>query len=271
VSDATGKRLRVLVVDDEALARQRVTDLLAHEADVEVAGIAEHGNAAVAMIRELQPDVVFLDVQMPGRTGVDVVREIGADRMPATIFVTAYDHFAIKAFDLAAVDYLVKPFDDERFEQALGRVRRMLNLSEVDRLSGILRAVLSGNNSESGAEAAAPATSPYLERIAVEMKGQVCIVAVEQIDFIEASGPYAQLHVAGKTYLVRQRMQELEDRLDPTLFFRIHRSAIARLELVQSLLRAPGGDYAVLLKGGARLKVSRSRYEELGREMGVGS
>ena len=269
MSDTPGKRLRVLVVDDEALARQRVTDLLAHEGDVEVAGVAEHGTAAVEMIRALQPDVVFLDVQMPGKTGIDVVREIGAERMPPTIFVTAYDHFAIKAFDLAAVDYLVKPFDDERFEQALGRARRLVNLNEVDRLSGMLRAVLSGQHAESGVEVAAPAASPYLERIAVEMKGQVRIVPVEQIDYIEASGPYAELHVGGRMYLVRERMQELEDRLDPAHFFRIHRSAIVRLDLVQSLLRAPGGDYAVQLKGGVRLKVSRSRYEELGRVMGV--
>lgn len=273
MSEAARRLLRVLVVDDEALARQRVTDLLEQERDVEVVGAAEHGNEAVEMIRRLQPDVVFLDVQMPGRTGIEVVREIGAERMPATIFVTAYDQFAIKAFDVAAVDYLVKPFDDERFEQALARARRMVNLSEVDRLSGALRSVLASTSAAAPGEAGSPesaAASPaYLERIAVEMRGQVRVVPVETIDYIAASGPYAELHVGAKTYLVRERMQELEDRLDPAVFFRIHRSAIVRLALVESLLRAPGGDYGVRLKGGTVLKVSRGRYEELGRKIGV--
>jgi two-component system LytT family response regulator len=261
--------LRVLVVDDEALARPRVIDLLAHERDVEVVGTAEHGNVAIDMIRQLQPDLVFLDVQMPGKTGIEVVRAIGADEMPATIFVTAYDQFAIKAFDLAAVDYLVKPFDDERFEQALSRARQMVNLSEVNRLSVLLRSVLA---SGTGAVPEEPAPTPrpaYLERIAVETRVQVRNDPVEQIDYVEASGAYAELHVGGKMYLVRERMQELEERLDPAVFFRVHRSAIVRLAQVESLLRAPGGDYAVQLKGGARLKVSRSRYEELGQKMGV--
>jgi two-component system LytT family response regulator len=266
MSDPAKRVLRVLVVDDEALARQRLIDLLAHERDVEVVGTAEHGSVAIDMIRQLHPDVVLLDVQMPGKTGIDVVREIGADEMPATIFVTAYDQFAIKAFDLAAVDYLVKPFDDERFEQALARARQMVNLSEVDRLSGLLRSVLTVAVPEGPAPAARPA---YLERIAVEMRGQVRIVPVEQIDYVEASGAYAELHVGSKMYLVRERMQELEERLDPAVFFRVHRSAIVRLAQVESLLRAPGGDYAVQLKGGARLKVSRSRYEELGQKMGL--
>jgi two-component system LytT family response regulator len=270
--------LRVLVVDDEAPARQRLLDLLARDATVQVVGTANNGESAIAAIRELDPDLVFLDVQMPGRTGLEVIRAVGADAMPLTIFVTAYDQYALTAFDVAAVDYLVKPFDDERFEQALARARRQVALGKVDRLAARLRTLL-GEGDEPSAATAPAATPPappvpgasggYLERIAVDMRGQVKIVPVRQIDFIEASGPYAELRVGDRKYLVRERMQTLEERLDPARFLRIHRSVIVRLELVESLLRGAGGDYAVQLKGGTRLKVSRSRYEELAQILGV--
>jgi two-component system, LytTR family, response regulator len=265
------KNLRVLIVDDEPLARQRLEDLLNQEEGVEIVGTADNGDAAIEAIRDWKPDLLFLDVQMPGKTGLDVVREVGPDAMPATIFVTAYDQYALKAFEMAAVDYVVKPFDDERFEQAFRRARRMVELEEVGRLRSQLLAVLQG-----GAPASATASPrgdggrpEYLERIAVETKGQVRVVPVKQIDYIMASGPYAELYVGDKRYIIRERMQTLEERLDPNRFFRIHRSAIVRLDLVETLLRNPGGDYALQLKGGARLKVSRSRFEELEKRMGL--
>lgn len=264
---APGRTIRALVVDDEPLARQRVEDLLAHEPGVAIVGTAADGDDAVEKIRALRPDLVFLDVQMPRKTGLDVVREIGPESMPVTIFVTAYDQFALKAFDVAAVDYLVKPFDDERFEQSLGRARRMVELADVGRLSAQLRQVLVGGDPT---PAPGATTAPeYLERIAVEMRGQVRVVPVRQIDYILASGPYAELHVGDKRYIIRETMQSLEDRLDPARFLRIHRSAIVRIELIETLLRAQGGDYAVQLKGGVKLKVSRSRYEELAERMGL--
>jgi two-component system LytT family response regulator len=266
----TGKPLRVLVVDDEPLGRQRVEDLLQRESGVEIVGTAEDGDMAVSAIRRLKPDLVFLDVQMPGKTGLEVVREIGADEMPATIFVTAYDQHALAAFELAAVDYLLKPFDDERFEQAFRRARRAVELSEVGRLSNQLLAVLQRSGPAESSGGPPRETPTYLERIAVEMRSQVRVVPVKQIEFITASGPYAELHVAGKSYLIRERMQTLEERLDPARFFRIHRSAIVRLDLVETLHRGQGGDYAVQLKGGTRLKVSRSRFEQLERRMGIG-
>src|SRR5262245_39112574 len=189
----------------------------------------------------LKPDLVFLDIQMPGKTGLDVIREIGPDEMPATVFVTAYDQYALKAFDLAAIDYLVKPFDDERFEQAFARARRLIELAEVGRLTEQLRAVLQG-----GGGAAAPASAAgkpeYLERIAVETRGQVRVVPVDDIEYITASGPYAELHAGGRAHVIRERMQMLEERLDPAKFFRIHRSAIVRLDQIETLLRDPGGD-----------------------------
>ena len=275
------RRLRVLVADDEPLARQRILDMLRHEPDVEVVGTAENGIAAVESIRALAPDLVFLDVQMPGRTGLEVVREVGPERMPATIFVTAFDQYALQAFDVAAVDYLVKPFDDERFEQAFRRARRMLELEGIDKLRGQLLEMLRGGTPAAPAPPATVAASDgsaidsgprgYLERIAVEMRGKVRVVPVSQIDYITASGPYAELHVGDRVHLIRESMQTLAERLDPAVFFRIHRSAIVRLDLIETLLRGGGGDYEVQLRGGNRLRVSRSRREELERRLGVTS
>jgi two-component system LytT family response regulator len=261
--------IRVLVVDDELLARERIMDLLAHEPGVEMVGTADNGIAAVDAIRGKSPDLVFLDVQMPGKTGLDVVREIGADRMPATIFVTAFDQYALRAFDLAALDYLVKPFDDERFEQAFRRARQLIELREMGKLREQLLAVLQHGSQEPASSRPATESSDYLERIAVEMRGKVRVVPVEQIDYITADGPYAELHTGDKTHLIRETMQTLEERLDPRHFVRIHRSAIVRLQLVDTLLRGAGGDYEVQLKSGLRLPVSRSRREELEKRLGV--
>ena len=236
--------LRVLIVDDEILARQRIEDLLAKEENAVIAGTASDGVAAVEAIRELHPDLVFLDVQMPGKSGVDVVKELGAE-MPATVFVTAYDQHAVQAFELEAVDYLVKPFDDERFEQAFSRARRR------------------------AAESRAAETREYVDRIPVELRGQIRAVPVDRIEYITASGPYAELHVEGKTFAVRERMQALEERLDPQRFFRIHRSAIVRIDMIDVFLRHAGGDYGVRLKNGAELSVSRSKREELEALLGI--
>jgi two-component system, LytTR family, response regulator len=276
------KPIRVLVVDDEPLARQRVEDLLAAEEAVEIVASVDNGTAAVDAVRSMNPDLVFLDVQMPGKTGIDVVREIGPDDMPATIFVTAYDRYALQAFDLAAVDYLVKPFDDERFEQAFRRARRQVELEEMGELRERLLAVLDAGPRAStapGDGTPAPALpsalppprndAPYLERIAVEMRGKVRVVPVAQIEYITASGPYVELHTSERAYLIREAIQTLEHRLDPNRFLRIHRSIIVRVDLIDTFHRGAGGDYEVQLKSGARLRVSRSRREELERRLGV--
>jgi two-component system LytT family response regulator len=272
---STEKVVRVLIVDDEPLARQRLEDLVRALPRAEVAGMAADGDEAVEAIRRLRPDLVFLDVQMPGKTGVEVVREVGPDHMPATVFVTAYDRFALQAFELAAVDYLLKPFDDERFEQAFERARRMVELAEVGRLTERLAALL-GARAAAPAEPPGPAPSPspappggWLERIAVEMRGQVRVVPVEEIEYVTASGPYAELHTAERGFVIRERMQALEERLDPARFLRVHRSVIVRLDRIDALLRGGGGDYAVRLKSGVKLRVSRTRVEELERRMGV--
>ena len=265
---ASEKRtIRVAIVDDEVLARQRIGDLLAKERDVEIAGTASDGNEAVALIRKAKPDLVFLDVQMPALTGLQVVDAIGAEKMPATIFVTAFDQFALKAFDRAALDYLVKPFDDERFAQAFRRARKMIELEQVGRMTKHLISMMANNPQA----AASPANSDYLERISVESRGQVRVVPVEKIDYITASGPYAELHVGDRTFAIRERMQTLEERLDPNVFFRIHRSGIVRLDRIDTLTRHPGGDYGVRLKNGVELSLSRGRREELEQKLGIES
>ena len=264
--------IRILIADDEALGRLRVHDLVRDEHGVEIVGEAADGDATVQAIRELAPDLVFLDVQMPKKSGLEVVKEIGAERMPMTIFVTAYDRYALEAFDVAALDYLVKPFDDDRFEQAFRRARRSLALEGVDRaraqLLAMLRETEQGPRPQPPKPGALPNTT-YLERIAVEMHGQVKPIPVSQIDYISAAGPYAELHVGDRRYVIREAMQTLEDRLDPNRFMRVHRSVIVRLDLVEALHRGGGGDYELQMKGGVRLRVSRSRREGLERWLGI--
>ena len=255
-------KTRVLIVDDEPLARQHVSDRLRKEEDVEIAGEAANGLDAVEKSRSLRPDLVFLDVQMPGMDGLDVVDTVGADEMPLTIFTTAFDQYALKAFDRAAVDYLLKPFDDERFSQAFHRARKELELREVDRIAHRLRDLL-----EEEREEKRPAE--FLDRITVESRGQLRVVPVAAIDYITASGPYAELHAGGKTFAVRERMQILEEQLDPAVFFRVHRSAIVRVDRIDAMLRAPGGDYSVTLKDGTVLSVSRSRRDALEKRIGA--
>lgn len=245
---ALTRLLRVLIVDDEPLAREHVADRLAHEENVEVAGTAEDGDEAIDAIRRLRPDLVFLDVQMPGRTGVEVADAMG-EEMPTTIFTTAFDQYALKAFELAAVDYLVKPFDDDRFSEAFRRARKAIEaqwrLSELDTIP-----------------------TPWLQRVPVEMRGQTRFVSVEKIDYITASGPYAELHVGERTFAVRERMHDLEERLDPAVFMRVHRSVIVRLDRIDVMLRSAGGDYAVRLKDGTELNVSRARRDALEARLG---
>lgn len=260
------KKLQVLIVDDERPARRRLEHLLNAREDVEIAGQAENGREAIEAIYRLSPDLVLLDVQMPKTSGVDVVREIGPERMPAVIFVTAYDQYALEAFELAALDYLLKPFDTERFEQALERARETIIRQEVDVLRDRLAELLEGRRS---AEQAPSEEPKYLQRITVKSRDQVRVIPVEEIDFISASGNYAELHVADGTYLIRERMQDLEERLAPDQFFRVHRSYIVRLDRIDALLINEGGNYAVKLKDGQRLKVSRSRREELEDRLGI--
>ena len=258
----SSRPIRAMIIDDEPLARQRLEDLLAREKGIEIIGTVDNGADAPEAIRWLQPDLVFLDVQMPGRSGIEVVAAVGPERMPVTIFVTAYDQFALKAFDLAALDYLVKPFDDERFEQAIRRARDAVERRDAGNLARQLASLLEKTQTP-------PQESKYLERIAVETRGQARVVPVEKIDYITADGPYAELHIGTGAFAIRERMHTLEERLDPSRFFRIHRSAIVRIDRIDAFLKKQGGDYAVRLRDGTELSVSRTRREELERLIGV--
>ncbi len=266
--------LRVLIVDDEPLGRRRVAGLLRKERGVEIVGMIGDGVSAVEAIRALAPDLVFLDVQMPGMSGLEVVRTIGPADMPTTVFVTAYDKHALAAFDLAAIDYLVKPFDDERFEEAFQRARRVARLEEAGRLHDKLLAVLQETGGEASTvktptRAGARAGARYLERIPVESRGKIRFIPVSDIDYILASGPYAELVVGERKHLIREAMQNLENHLDPARFFRIHRSAIVQLDRVDALLKAPSGDCDVQLRNGVKIKIARSRREELEKRLAM--
>ena len=262
--------LRVLIVDDEPLGRQRVADLVRKEPSVEIVGVIGDGVSAVEAIRSLVPDLVFLDVQMPGMTGLEVVRTIGPADMPTTVFVTAYDKHALAAFDLAAIDYLVKPFDDERFAEAFQRARRMARLEEASRLRDKLLAVLQETDGQAPrVTTRTKAVARYLERIPVESRGKVRFIPVSDVDYILASGPYAELVVGDRKHLIREAMQNLENQLDPNRFVRVHRSAIVQLNRVDALLKAPGGDCDVQLTSGVKIKVARSRREELEKRLAM--
>jgi len=264
--------LRVLIVDDEPLGRRRVAGLVRRESGVEIVGMIGDGVSAVEAIRSLAPDLVFLDVQMPGMNGLEVVRTIGPADMPTTVFVTAYDKHALAAFDLAAIDYLVKPFDDERFEEAFQRARRMARLEEGSRLRDRLLAVLQETGEGGRREAAGGKRQPaarYLERIPVESRGKVRFIPVADIDYILASGPYAELVVGERKHLIREAMQNLENQLDPARFFRVHRSAIVQLDRVDALLKSPGGYCDVQLRNGVKIKIARSRREELEKRLAM--
>lgn len=258
--------IRVIIADDEPLAREGLADMLDRKEGVQIVGRAENGLEAIKFINTLQPDLVFLDIQMPGKTGIEVVNEVGIDKMPAVIFVTAYDQYAIKAFDLSAVDYLLKPFDEERFDNAFERARKALTVRELTDLRSRLALLLEEHVSNK--EDSSP-PKQFLERVAVEMRGQIKVVPVDQIDYITASGSYVELHTGSDKYLIRERMQTLEDRLDPAHYFRIHRGTIVKLECIETIMYSPGGNYQVRLHNGVRLKLGRSRREELEQRLGL--
>ena len=258
--------LRVLVVDDEPPARERLTVVLDGQDGIEVVGSVGSGRAAVEAIRRDRPDLVLLDVQMPETGGLDVVREVGPGAMPAVVFVTAYDRYALQAFDLAAVDYLLKPFEDERLLQALDRVRERVRLQEAESLGRRLRTLL---DAVEGGGTGPTAPGDYLRRLAVDDRGGQRIVPVDRIDYVSASGPYAEVHVGERTFLVRERMHVLEGRLDPERFCRVHRSTIVNLDRVEAVRQSSRGGVAVLVRGGPTLRVSRSRREELERRLGL--
>ena len=252
------ERIRILVADDEEPARQRLIDLLRKDSHVATILEAANGLSAVEVIQTQQPDLVFLDVQMPELDGLGVIDAVGAEHMPLTVFVTAYDQHAIRAFEANALDYLLKPFSDERFEATMARVKARLDERSL-RVFGhrILRMV-----------STTPSPDHWLDRLVVKSGGTTRFIRVVDIDWIEAAGVYVNLHVAGKELLYRSTLNELAGRLDPMRFIRVHRSAVVNMESIQQLEPISHGEFEVVLKNGSRSRVSRTYRAQLEKRLG---
>jgi two-component system LytT family response regulator len=258
-------RIRALIVDDEPVAREGVKVLLEGDPELEIVGECANGSEAVAAIRDFSPDLVFLDVQMPEMDGFAVIEEVGVENMPVVIFVTAYDRYALRAFDVAALDYLLKPYDDERFAAAVGRAKSQVRQGEVGSLTQRLISLL---EERSAGPTSKTAPGPYLQRVMLKTGGRVIFLRVEEIDWIEAEGDYVRLHVRGDKHLLRDTMKRMEEQLDPAQFIRSHRSSIVNLDRIRELHPYFHGDYMIILKDGAELKLSRSRRQALEDRLG---
>jgi two-component system LytT family response regulator len=243
-SNGRPTKIRALLVDDEPLARSNLKILLRNDSEIEIIGECDSGAEALVAIREKSPDLLFLDVQMPECDGFDVLEMLGGDLPPAVVFVTAYDQFALRAFEAGALDYLLKPFDNARFHRALDRAK------------------------EKVAHRKSPAKP--LERIVIKETGQVFFVETSDIDWIEAADYYSCLHVGTKTHLLRRSMSELEQELDPAVFCRIHRSSIVNIARVDALKLNSEGEYEVVLNQGMRLRLSRRYRKQAQLRLGVG-
>lgn len=246
-------KIRTLIVDDEPLARDKVKRFLRDEADVEIVGECTNGKEALSAIKKFSPDLVFLDIQMPEMNGFQVLQSIGASQMPAVIFATAYDQYAIQAFDVHALDYLLKPFNRERFRKAIERVREQISTHGTDDIDKRLRTLLADLKSE----------KKYLERLVIKSVGRVFFLKTKEIDWIEAAGNYVKLHVGRDSHMLRETMNGLESKLDPDKFLRIHRSTLVNIDRIKELHPLFSGDYTVMLQNGAELTLSRSYRDRL--------
>lgn len=246
-------KIRTIIVDDVELARERVKILLDDE-EIEIVGEASNGREAVELIRKLKPDLVFLDIQMPKTDGFEVIEQIGVENMPAVIFVTAYDEFALRAFDVNAVDYLLKPFDEERLRTALERAKQQISREiPAAEIEEKLRLLISEIKPE----------QKYLKRIPVKQNRGTTLVLTEEIDWIAAAGHYLELHTGRQTYLIREKISDFETKLDPDNFVRIHRSIIINIDRIKSLHPLFNGDHLIVLQDGTELNLSRTYHEKL--------
>jgi len=245
--------IRALIVDDEPLACERIRMLLAQESDVAIAGECRNGTEAVRAISQLAPDLVFLDVQMPELTGFEVVGQLDPARMPVIVFVTAYDQYALKAFEVSALDYLLKPFDRERFSKALGRARTELDRRGAGQVNQqVLKLLTELQHSKK-----------HVEKLIVRAGGKVFFLRADEIDWIEAAGNYVRLHAGKDEYLYRETMTKLESQLNPERFARIHRSTIVNVERIKELQPWFRGDYQIVLRDNHKLTLSRNYRSRL--------
>jgi two-component system LytT family response regulator len=251
-------QIRVLIVDDESLARDMIREMLEEDRDVEIVGECLNGEEAAAAIEALAPDLLFLDVQMPEASGFEVLENLKNGSMPHVIFVTAYDQYAVRAFEVHALDYLLKPFDRERFEASWHRAKEQILKEKNDRLDQRILTLLEELK----------AGSKYLERLVIKANGRVFFLDAGDIDWIEAEGNYVSVHSGVKSHLLRETISSLEAQLDPKKFRRIHRSAIVQLDKIKELQPWFHGEYRIVLHSGAELMLSRNYRENLQEALG---
>lgn len=256
VAETETSPLKVLVVDDERPARQGIRALLGSHADVVVVGEASSGQEAIAAIQQLQPSVVFLDVQMPDGNGFDVVRAVGVERMPVVIFATAYDEYALQAFETHAADYLLKPLERARFDEALARARTRVRQTTADeRLARLLDAVADRRS--------------YRQRFTVKVGNRMQFVPAAQVDYFEAEANYVRIHVAGKSFLVRESLTALGEQLDPARFLRIQRSLLVNVARIQEVESLYAGEYVLYLTTGRKLTTGRTYRAAIQAALGL--
>ena len=251
------QKIRTMIADDEPLARRGIRAHLNLEKDIEIVSECRNGREAVEAIELKSPDLVFLDVQMPELDGLAVIEAVGVDRMPVVIFVTAYDHYAVRAFEVHAVDYLLKPFDSRRFAEAVKRARRQIEQRSLGDLGGRLRNLL--------ADLDMRPSQRRPQRLAIKSAGRILFLDLEEIDWIEAADNYVRLHAGRESHLLRETMNSLEQRLDPEQFVRVHRSRIVNIDRVKELRPLFRGEYDLMLKDGTRLETGRGYRDRVQR------
>ena len=244
-------KIKTLIVDDEPLARERVRRFLRDETEIEIVGEAANGAEAIDFIEKEKPELVFLDIQMPEKNGFDVIKSLDAKTIPTIIFVTAYDQYALQAFDASALDYLLKPFNRERFHRAVVRAREHIENKKRGNLDERIASLIADLKTE----------KKYLERLVVKSVGRVFFLKIDEIDWIEAAGNYLKLHVGRDSHLIRETMNSIEAKLNPDKFLRIHRSTIVNIDRIKELHPMFSGDYDVVLQTGAKITLSRNYRE----------
>jgi two-component system LytT family response regulator len=264
-------QVTALIVDDEPLARKTIRLLLSDDSEIEVVGECGNGVDAVRQIKKLKPNLIFLAIQMPEMDGFGVLSEISQEKPPVVVFVTAYDQYAIKAFEFHALDYLLKPFDDDRFHKTVARAKIQVRQQDIDDLGKRLIDLVEThtNNVARDRRSGATKENAYLTRMMIKESGRVIFLKVGEIDWIEAADYYAKIHVGKKSYLVRESLNDLEKQLNPSKFLRIHRSSIVNLDCVKEMHPLFKGDYAVVLIDGTQLRLSRSRRGDLEKKVNL--
>ena len=254
------KHIRTLIVDDERLARQKLRTLLTGDEEIEIVGECANGLEAVAAVRKHKPDLLLLDVEMPGANGFEVLERLRSERLPMVVFVTAHDEYAVRAFEVEAVDYVMKPFDRRRFHEALRRAKKKIGDNDEESEARILRLLERVSAKVHGNE------PKPLDHFVVKSRDRTFLLAAGEIDWIQAEGKYVRLHAAGVSHLVREAISDVEQRLDPRKFLRIHRATIVNVKRILEMHRGFGGAMFVVLRDGTKLTMSR-RYRSRIREI----